>query len=415
MKRFFIAACAILCLASCRHDNPEYINFETDGPSPFYVLKEFDTDVLEAAPWEKIDFGEKDSVADDAETKATSASFNDIFRGLVSTAMCRTIHEVVGTYRSTDIDGNPITVSGKVMYPKNGEIKNMMIVSHYTIGSNAECPSETFSFEGIYAAKGYLVVIADYIGFGITKDKIHPYLQAETCARNVIDMALAVRPWLKKRGIKINSDKVVLLGYSQGGATTLHVQRLMETDPDYMGKFDIKINYAGAGPYDVARTYDYSVKVDVTGIPCAIPMIIQGMSIGMEKPLDMEYFFQEPLKSHYKEWLNSKEYTVPQMSALIGADRLSKILTPDGTDRSKKETARFYKELQENSIPGDYYPEAPLFMFHSEDDGTVPFVNSQLMQRQFRWYSDVEYDFGHYGNHQSGAVKFILTVLKKID
>ena len=412
MKRFFVALCAILCLASCRHDEPEYIDFETDGSSPFYVVKEFDADILEEAPWEKVDFGEP---ADESGTKATSAGINDIFRGLVSTLMCKTIHEVVGTYESTDIDGNPITVSGKVMYPKSGEIKNMMIVSHYTIGSNAECPSETFSFEGIYAAKGYLVVIADYIGFGVTRDVVHPYLQAETCARNVIDMALAVRPWLKKRGIKLNSDQVVLLGYSQGGATTLHVQRLMETDEEYKGKFDIKINYAGAGPYDVARTYDYSVKIDVTGIPCAIPMIIQGMSIGMEKPLEMSYFFQEPLRSHYDEWLNSKDYTVPQMSALIGSNKLSEILTPDGTDRTKKETARFYTELKKNSIPSDYYPSAPLYMFHSEDDGTVPFVNSQLMQAQFRWYSTVEYDFGHYGNHQSGALKFILTVLKKID
>lgn len=403
MKRLVFILFILPIVASCCHDDPEYVVLKTDEVSSFKVISERDTDILDAAPWER--FG----------TKATSASLNDIFRGIVSSAMCHTAHEVVGLYESTDINGNPITVSGKVIYPKEGNIKNMMIVSHYTIGSNAECPSETFSFEGIYAAKGYLVVIADYIGFGITKDVIHPYLQAETTARNVIDMALAVRQWVDKRGIRIDSDEVVLLGYSQGGATTLHVQRLMETYPEYMGQFDIKINYAGAGPYNVARTYDYSIKQDVTGIPCAVPMIIQGMSIGMSKPLDMAYFFKEPLKSHYDEWINSKKYTVAQMSDLIGADRLSEILTPEGTDRTKPETARFYRELIENSIPDDYVPEARLFMFHSEDDGTVPFINSQLMEMQFRYEGDVECDFGHYGNHQSGAIRFILKVLQIID
>ncbi len=413
MRRFCFFAFALLASVSCKHYTPEYVTFPDDEKSPFYVLKTSVTDVMDESPWEKVDFGLS---VDEEETKATSASLNDIFRGVVSSFMSTRVCEVVGTYESTDIQGNPITVSGKVIYPADGNIKNMMIVSHYTIGANFECPSETFSFEGIYAAKGYMVVISDYIGFGVTKNKIHPYLQAETTARNVIDMALAVREWAKKRNIKIDSDEVVLLGYSQGGATTLHVQRLLETFPEYMGEFKIKINYAGAGPYDVARTYDYSVKVDVTGIPCAVPMIIQGMSIGMAKPLDMSYFFRDPLKSHYDEWLNSKKYTVPQMSALIGADKLSMILTPEGTDRSKPETARFYLELMENSIPRDYVPQAPLFMFHSEDDGTVPFINSQLMQRQFRYMADnIEYDFGHYGNHQKGALKFILKVLMIID
>ena len=413
-SRVILLSLSILVLASCRHDAVEYVDFDKfAAETGFTVLREFDSDINDQSNWATwpLDDGT-------VQTKATYVNLINAVGGILSSAMCTKIHQVVGTYSSTDIHGNPITVSGKIFYPKSGEIKNMMIVSHYTIGSNHECPSESFSFEGIYAAFGYAVVIADYIGFGVTVDQIHPYLQANTTASNVIDMALVARPFLKSRGINPKSDEVILLGYSQGGATTLHVQRLMETDPRYMGQFKIKKNYAGSGPYNIAKTYDYCVKRDVTGIPCAIPMIIQGMSIGMEKPLDMNYFFQEPLRSHYNEWLNSKQYPVPYISALMGSDRLSQILTPNATDRTKPETARFYKELQSNSIPSSYIPSAPLFMFHSEDDQTVPFVNSQLMQRQFRsefYPVDVEYDFGHYGNHQQGAMKFILKVIKLLD
>jgi len=426
---------AVICTA-CVHDVPENVNLDkytsnsqvscnTDYGTGFTVLHEEDYEAGDVT-WNTYDFGDAWEPEDTDGTKATYTNLVSFATGFLSTMVSSKVHQVVGTYTSTDIHGNPITVSGKIFYPKNKKVRNIIIASHYTIGSNAECPSESYSFEGIYAAFGYAVVVADYIGFGVTVDEIHPYLQAKACASNVIDMAVVARPFLKSRGIEADDPSVILLGYSQGGACTLHVQRLLETDPKYMGLFDIKKNYCGAGPYDICKTYDFSIKTDKTGIPCAIPMIVQGMSIGMAKPLDMDYFFQEPLKSNYKDWLNSKKYTVSQISTLMGKNRLSDILTPDGCDRSKPETARFYLELMKNSIPESYAPAAPIYMFHSEDDRTVPFVNSQVIQRQIRKFTelgsiagvpyspDVEYDFGHYGNHQQGATKFFLRVLKKI-
>ena len=207
----------------------------------------------------------------------------------------------------------------------------------------------------------------------------------------------------------------------------MHVMRMLETYPEYAGEFKIKQVYAGAGPYDVARTYDFCVKLDETGIPCAVPMIIQGMSIGMPKPLDMAYFFKEPLLSNYDEWLNSKKYTTNEINQKIGSNYLHDILTENARDREQVETARFYQELLLNSIPDNYKPKAPLHMFHSMDDQTVPFVNSQLLQRQFRTLSGYEnidtgardpanmsYDFGHYGSHMRGAVVFIYKTAKKL-
>lgn len=424
VKKVLLLAVLACAIVSCKHDEPEFVDFGTykNLGRRFLPVRESTTDIMDEAPWER--FEEEVEFGDDGQlmqkenapaTRATSVTQTDLFRELISTFTSRKIHQVAGVYESVDIHGNPIRVSGKFFYPKNEPMKNLIVVSHYTIGANHEAPSETFSFEGIFAAMGYGVIMADYIGFGVTVDSIHPYLQAETTARNVIDMALAVRPFIAERGLQVESDEIILLGYSQGGATTLHVQRLLETYPEYEGLFKIKKNYAGAGPYDIARTYDYCVKKDNTGIPCAIPMIIQGMSLGMDKPLDMSYFFKEPLLSNYNDWLNSKQYTVNQISTLIGVNRLSAILTENGIDRTKAETARFYLELMQNSIPRSFKPKAPLYMFHSEDDPTVPFVNSQLMQRQFKLNSpNVEYDFGHYGNHMKGAIKFLLKVAKEL-
>lgn len=424
MKNLLPSIAALLLISGCCHDIPEFVDLDrlndTKSACGFTVLRENDFDAT-AVDWNTYDFWEEGG-----DTKATYTNLINFATGFLSSIATSRVHQVVGTYTSTDVDGNPITVSGKIFYPKDGKVRNVIIASHYTIGSNAECPSESYSFEGIYAAFGYAVIVSDYIGFGVTADMIHPYLQANTCAGNVLDMALAAVPFLKVRGLKIADDSVILLGYSQGGACTLHVQRLLETPGKYEGAFKIKKNYCGGGPYDIAMTYDVSIKKDKTGIPCAIPMIVQGMSIGMAKPLDMDYFFKDPLKSNYSDWLNSKRYTVQQISTLIGTDRLSEMLTAYGCDKSKPETARFYMELKSNSISEKYFPEAPLYLFHSEDDQTVPFVNSQIIQRQIKgrvaingitlekYLPDVEYDFGHYGNHQQGATQFFLKVLQKL-
>ncbi|MBQ7222567.1 MAG: hypothetical protein IJS02_03760 [Bacteroidales bacterium] len=405
---------SITILLSCAHDKMEFVDFDESSldmiESSFRLISESDCDADDLSLWETVDM----LSFTETGTKATYTNVAGIASGILSCFTYTKLHQVVGTYTSHDLKGNPITVSGKVVYPKDGKIKNIIVVSHWTIGSNAEAPSQGFSLEGLLATKGYAVVMADYIGFGVTVDKVHPYLQAVVCAENVLDFALAARPFLKKRGIVPESDEVILFGYSQGGATSLHCQRLIENRDYYGQRFHIKQNYCGAGPYNIARTYDQAVKVNVTGIPCAIPMIVQGMSIGMDRPLDMDYFFQEPLLSHYQDWLNSKKYTVSQMSKLIGSDSLSNILTSNALIKTNEETIRFYRELLQNSIPNSYHPEAPLLMFHSEDDETVPFVNSQLMQRQFRYDDNVDYDFGHYGSHQQGAVKFLFKVLKLI-
>ncbi len=449
-SRISVSACACLLLGvvmgGCKQSEPEYVDFSkyADEANCFVPMREQTSDVRDEAPWEQAvaEIEEAEQYANESaqgveqnrneSARGTEQNGNesaqgtgvrrtspltvtDVARGFVEHFYAYKVHQVAGTYRSIDVHGDSLTVSGKFFYPENGVIKNLIIVSHYTIGANKEAPSETFSFEGMYAAMGYGVVIADYIGYGVTVDSIHPYLQAETTAHNVIDMALAVRPFIAKRGLKVQSEDVILFGYSQGGAATLHVQRVMENNPTYQNKFTIKKVYAGAGPYDIASTYDYEVKVDVTGIPCAVPLIIQGMSVGMDKPLEMSFFFKEPLLSNYNEWINSKKYTVNQMSTLIGAKRLSEILTENGTDRSNRETARFYVELQNNSIPASFIPKAPLYLFHSEDDETVPFINSQLMQRQFRDKAPtVTYNFGHYGTHMRGCLAFMKAVQKDL-
>ena len=254
---------------------------------------------------------------------------------------------------------------------------------------------------------GYALIIPDYIGYGVTADRIHPYLVMDVTARNVLDMYQAVIPFLKAANCAPEYDDIYLMGYSQGGATTMAVQYMIEHN-----NMDIKIRrvFAGGGPYDVKATYDRYVETDVTTYPLAVPIMMQGMVVGNKLDLDMSTMMASNIYENLDEWVNSKFYTTNQINALIGTKVTSDLLTPIGMNRQSKEVSELYKAMTENSIlTYSWTPKAPVYMFHSMDDDVVPFENA--MRAKSKWKnSNIQYSFGHYGNHQIGCVRFIYTV-----
>ncbi len=403
MKKIFLLLAAAGLLAACVKPGIDFVDFDT-----FKVMSVKSTDVALADGTVNPDVQFMES--EDPQTKVAVTSVARLVSDLLGAINSNNVIHVSGTYTGHDIDGSPITLSGKLLIPRDGKIKNLVIVSHYTIGANYECPSECFPMEGLVAAKGYAVVVADYIGFGVTANRIHPYMHVESTARSVVDMALAVKPYLKKIGRQPESDKVILMGYSQGGSTTLAVMRMIQKE--YKDTFPIQKVYCGGGPYDLAATFDKAMADDVTGIPCAIPMILQGVDVGQNLGLNYADFFQPRLLENYNEWINSKRYTVNQMNRLMGAKALHELMTDAGRDKYNPITARFYKALLYNSVL-DFQPEAPIYMFHSKEDQTVPFVNAQRAEAFFKGYN-IDFDFGEYGVHSMGAIRFIMNVASEL-
>ena len=402
MRKTLFILCAALALAACRHPEVEYVNFDT-----FQAISVQYGDVFleDGSLNPEVRVMENPEI-DGEETKVAYTNANSIVRNMLGEIKCNSLIHISGIYTGHDVDGSPLTLSGKLLLPKEGPVRNMIIVSHYTIGANYEAPSETFPMEGIWASKGYAVVIADYIGFGVTARRIHPYMHVESTARSVVDMALAVKPYLAHIGRAPESDEVILAGYSQGGATTIAVMDMIQDE--YASVFPIKKVYAGGGPYDLAATYDTSMEWDQTGIPCAIPMIVQGINEGENLGLKMEDFFRPDLLAHYDEWINSKDFTVKEINYKINATSLHEIMTDEGRNKQSGETARLYQALLNNSVQR-FTPRAPIFMFHSMDDKTVPFVNALKAEEWLKGY-DIQYDFGHYGKHGTACVRFLIKV-----
>lgn len=340
------------------------------------------------------------------------ASLEKAMHRLLQTSIFTSIKQVTVHYTSVDVDNQPITLSGKLYLPSIGKPKGIIVANHYTIGSNDECPSRTICLEAILASKGYAVVMADYLGYGISRYSLHPYLYMPSVARSVVDLLRGTMNYLCTLRQQPTTNNIYLVGYSQGAAVTLGVQRLIEQEQIC----SITKVFAGAGPYAPAATYDYCVRENTTGIPCAIPMLVQGMNIGEKLGLDMKDFFLEPLLSNYNKWINSKNYTMIEINHLIGSKKpLDKIMTKTGLDKTQLPTKKFYHALKQNEVI-NWTPQAPVYLFHSTEDDMVPFLNSKLLRLSFeeQCLEHITYDFDKYGLHMQGAVEFLHRVYQQL-
>lgn len=325
----------------------------------------------------------------------------------------RSVVEISGIYESMAADGSPITLSGKVLMPADGKFDRYIVVSHYTIGSNKEAPSNAFPLEGMLCSMGYALICPDYIGYGITADKIHPYLVMDVTAINVVDMYVAVRKYFDAAGLHPKHDDIYLMGYSQGGATTMAVEYMIEEIYNlFVLDEPIKIRrvFAGGGPYDVKATYERFVTENVADYPVAVPLVLQGMIKGNYLDLDLKTMMQPWLCDKLDDWINSKLYTTAEINELIGTKITSYMLTETGMNVQSKEVSELFKAMVQNSIISyAWEPQAPVYIMHSMDDETVTYLNATNAKQ--RWANaNIIYNFGHYGGHIKTCLRFILTV-----
>ena len=417
MKRHLFTLSFIILLTACHTGERHYVDF-TDISSTtqgmFRVTRQQTTDMQsltkdpnQLALWGLQQYNDTTSQLPRAQ-RASSTTINNVAQQLLDFSKMNTAIQLSGVYQSIDLDGNPITLSGKVILPAKGPIKRYILVSHYTIASNAEAPSNTFSLEGLLVKLGYALIIPDYLGYGVTADHIHPYLVMDITARNVLDMYYAVVPFMEAAGYAPEHDDIYLMGYSQGGATTMAVQHLIEHHE--IDNIKIRRVFAGGGPYDVKATYDQFIETNLDMYPCAVPVMLQGVVVGNKLDVDMQSLMAPYIYENLDEWVNSKRYTTGQINSLLGTKVTSELLTPKGMDRTSKEVSELYKSLTDNSILSySWTPKAPVFIMHSIDDDVVPYENA--IRAKNKWQgANIQYSLGHFGGHIIACMRFIYTV-----
>lgn len=138
------------------------------------------------------------------------------------------------TYFTKDENNKRTVVSGLMAIPRNKKIKGVVCYQHGTNNDRSDAPSKPSREEGlgiaaIFAGGGYLCLIPDYIGFGVSNE-VHTYLHVETTVNAVVDF-LNIGSNICKTFTGNEINNLFLVGVSQGGHATAAVHRYIEKNP----------------------------------------------------------------------------------------------------------------------------------------------------------------------------------------
>lgn len=108
-------------------------------------------------------------------------------------------------------------------------------------------------FMALFAAMGYIVVAPNYAGYDSSTLPYHPYLIADQQSGDMIDALKAARSALPAAAapITINSGRLFITGYSQGGYVAMATHRAMQA----MG-MTVTASAPMSGPYALAAFSD---------------------------------------------------------------------------------------------------------------------------------------------------------------
>lgn len=323
-----------------------------------------------------------------------------------------TYHSI--TYR-TEYQGKQIDSRGLLILPQGVDSIYLVTYLHGT-----EIPSPLIGVEKItpslydgskethrdvrnmglsWATAGYAVFIPDYIGFGLTLGKDHPYVYYPEMFKSNIDGLLAVKHFLHDKGLHYD-NRLFITGWSQGAGASLSAHKYIQES--YAGDFTVVASSGLAGPYNFTGFTDdiLSRKSEEVIVLPILSWAIYSLNkfSSLKRPTDQIYTFP----------------VYDQMSALFPPSKkpeqifngyfLGKII--DGTD------VAFRQEMKNNSFHEGWHPVGKVFLHHGDADNVVPYFNSvDALNGLTTAGGDVKLYTYPGGKHDTELGNFILTTL----
>ena len=303
----------------------------------------------------------------------------------------RAIMKMNYVYPSTDPWGEPITLSGTILFPEeiwNGSTpcEGIMMVNHYTKFHRDEAPTiSNGELENMLLANplkpNYIIVESDFYGFGVTVRFPQAFLQGLVNARSSLDGLLAAKELLDERGFDYG-PLCFNIGYSSGGFDALAAQKLR--DMEYADRISFDKTFSGGGPSDVCEAYRQYVIIDKTAYN-AVPLLLMVCTNEIQQ-LDLDYddVFQPYISGRIDELILSKNYSSWPVCDEIGREKLiHEILMPVYCDLESPESMSMQELFHSFSLTTDDGwtpdPSQRIYLFHSRGDDYVPIMSARPM------------------------------------
>lgn len=361
------------------------------------------------------------------------------------------------TYQSVDAFNNSITLSARLyvpykvvgfwLNPKPEEIKLVVMNCHPTIShSNGAPTGDDPQLEAIkyMTSENALVICPDYIGFGESKNVLHPYMCTTLTARNIMDCYKAAITYTKNtlKASFNNNYYTINIGYSQGGTNALAFHKYLETEATQAEKDQVKLrgSLCGAGVYDQQMAFDEYEKKGEVSYPAYLPYAIQGLyeeykNTTMRNSELKDFFTDRFWNSEFFALLNEKETNIDDLNTWLINNNYKQfydIISEEYKVRSSVVYRTLAKTFAQcNLIDGSWKPTLPIKFYHYQNDEVVPPVETDAAMAAFAGCNvqkltqddynisnngawDIAFSLGGYSrdlNHRNCGVYFYLMFL----
>jgi predicted esterase len=291
-------------------------------------------------------------------------------------------------YKTIGAKGEPADASAGFYVPGRG-CKGPYLLIGYSQGTNFNramniaVPSkqnpEPLILAGIYAAHGYVVAATDYLGLGYSTYPYEPYLVMSAEASAEIDAMRAIHTAAKSLHVPL-SGKVFLQGYSQGGHSTIAVQRAIAAEAP--SEFDVIANQPGSGMYALTNWVQGNArKPPSDGEAAFFAFLVPGYNKAYGNIYsDPSQTFKEPYAGYVDALLPVNTYA--EQKKLAGKTlpmSLDALMQPgffhDLFDDPKSGVRQ---DLTANEPLSGWKPTTPIYLCGGHRDPVVDYKNSRI-------------------------------------
>jgi alpha/beta superfamily hydrolase len=279
--------------------------------------------------------------------------------------------------------------------PSRYNANPLAILSNYDIAgafqNYIECTTAA-----LMASAGYIVVMADYPGFGDSTEP-HPYVQL-SLGESVLTILRRAQAVLTTLAASARPNgRLYLIGYSEGGFVTMAAARPLKE-----GGFPVTAAVPCAGSYDLSGAMLAEILSDDEAVsPYYLPYTVYGYASSYRTtglpgdPWCYGALLQPPVAANLDYFFGGSQTSTAINAAIDGvpgyktvknmlagglADQLGGYLKgvppPDPTPAA---TEVFDKLVKNTIFHTDWMPDLLIQMVHCPDDDVVPFANAQAV------------------------------------
>lgn len=272
-----------------------------------------------------------------------------------------------------ELGNRPTVSSGLVAIPDNGkDLLPMISYQHGTVFGRYDVPSypdssmETQLMLLQFASQGYVVIGADYHGYGISTEPVS-YLAKGSSEQAMLDMYYAAIEVLNS--LKIKKNQLIIHGWSQGGYNTMTFLRKLESL-----NIPVVATVTAAAPVEVAGIINRWMNNYQPGDASFLPGAATNFFFAKEYYDNLPGLAKQAIRPEYYEVARAFynfQIRFPEFFASIKFGKIKDILNPEFMATGNLASSDFWLTL-ERMQAYRWRPVTPIINYYGEADEVIP-------------------------------------------